>query len=396
MTDTKLNKLIQNILTKEQFKGATVSPNEQYYITDDDYFATKEDLNAKQNTLVSGTNIKTINGESVLGTGDLEIKSSSYHPPILSCMWSDHLINDIQWLRADTFSWQSGDVYVTAYNTLVEEYATGTEETEGSVTFKRTANGYKIATADMESAILNKYNANGIAWYYILDTDNKQFKLPRTKFGFEGLRDTVGNDVDESLPNITGTVDGTRGFASIATGAFKLTNQNGQVSTSGTARDYNIGFDASRSSSAYKNGAPVQERATQMYLYFYVGEYTQTAIEQTAGLTTEQLNAKVDIDSSWGFPSNRYIDLTLGASGATYTAPANGWFTISKLTGSTNQYINFVNSSAGGLSISSLLPSSSSTIRLFIPCKKGDSVVCNYSASGTTNAFRFIYAEGEQ
>ena len=25
-------------------------------------------------------------------------------------------------------------------------------------------------------------------------------------------------------------------------------------------------------------------------------------------------------------PSSRYIDLTLGASGSTYTAPANGWF----------------------------------------------------------------------
>lgn len=34
-------------------------------------------LNSKQNTLVSGTNIKTINGESILGTGDLEIKSGS-------------------------------------------------------------------------------------------------------------------------------------------------------------------------------------------------------------------------------------------------------------------------------------------------------------------------------
>ena len=26
------------------------------------------------------------------------------------------------------------------------------------------------------------------------------------------------------------------------------------------------------------------------------------------------------------FPSSKYIDLTLGASGSTYTAPANGWF----------------------------------------------------------------------
>ena len=34
-------------------------------------------LNSKQNTLVSGTNIKTINGNTLLGAGDLEIKSGS-------------------------------------------------------------------------------------------------------------------------------------------------------------------------------------------------------------------------------------------------------------------------------------------------------------------------------
>lgn len=38
-------------------------------------YATTTQLNSKQDTLVSGTNIKTINGESVLGTGDIEISS---------------------------------------------------------------------------------------------------------------------------------------------------------------------------------------------------------------------------------------------------------------------------------------------------------------------------------
>jgi hypothetical protein len=35
--------------------------------------ATSTDLAAKQNVLVSGTNIKTINGSSILGSGNLEI-----------------------------------------------------------------------------------------------------------------------------------------------------------------------------------------------------------------------------------------------------------------------------------------------------------------------------------
>ena len=40
-------------------------------------FATKADLAKKQNTLVSGTNIKTINGESILGSGNITISGGS-------------------------------------------------------------------------------------------------------------------------------------------------------------------------------------------------------------------------------------------------------------------------------------------------------------------------------
>lgn len=49
---------------------------EQGYLTehqDISGLATKEELNGKQNTLVSGTNIKTINSQSLLGSGNIEI-----------------------------------------------------------------------------------------------------------------------------------------------------------------------------------------------------------------------------------------------------------------------------------------------------------------------------------
>lgn len=43
------------------------------YNSDKANFATKTELNEKQNALVSGTNIKTINGNSILGSGDITI-----------------------------------------------------------------------------------------------------------------------------------------------------------------------------------------------------------------------------------------------------------------------------------------------------------------------------------
>ena len=43
------------------------------YTTDKANFATKTELNEKQNALISGENIKTINGNSILGSGDITI-----------------------------------------------------------------------------------------------------------------------------------------------------------------------------------------------------------------------------------------------------------------------------------------------------------------------------------
>ena len=59
-------------------EGFTVvnSRNTPNVSIDTETIATKEDLNGKQDTLVSGTNIKTINGESILGSGDITIEGS--------------------------------------------------------------------------------------------------------------------------------------------------------------------------------------------------------------------------------------------------------------------------------------------------------------------------------
>ena len=46
------------------------------YTTDKANFATKTELNDKQDTLISGENIKTINGNSLLGSGDITITGS--------------------------------------------------------------------------------------------------------------------------------------------------------------------------------------------------------------------------------------------------------------------------------------------------------------------------------
>ena len=270
--------------------------------------------------------------------------------PILTNIWADHQLNDVSWLRADTFSWQSGDVYTAAYEHLVADLGTvqklycwlgekmghkyytysespsvGETTTDGdaitsidsygrpvvgaeylnrnpdgdilstqtetisgiTITYYLAEDGHKICLTDQESNLVALYEATGIAWYYILDTTNRQFKLPRTKWGFTGLRDSVGGYVAPGLPdhNHKIIIDTKWGSKSANNGP----NWCGDDATRAT----NIAAtstNASQSNSIYGNSTTVQPPATQMYLYFYVGNFTQTAIEQTAGLNAEMFN----------------------------------------------------------------------------------------------------------
>lgn len=88
ITDSELNaKGYKKIEYKTQEEYNSIGEKEEgvlYVITDapeieipdTSTFATKEEVNAKQDTLVSGTNIKTINGSSILGSGDLAIATT--------------------------------------------------------------------------------------------------------------------------------------------------------------------------------------------------------------------------------------------------------------------------------------------------------------------------------
>lgn len=97
--------------------------------------------------------------------------------------------------------------------------------------------------------------------------------------------------------------------------------------------------------------------------------------------------------SGWAMPSSRYIDLTLGASGATYTAPANGYISLQKVAGSINKYIALQSSQ---MQIRTYSTGNGSELNCWIPVAKGNQVAVYYNATGTTNYFRFIYAKGEE
>ena len=97
--------------------------------------------------------------------------------------------------------------------------------------------------------------------------------------------------------------------------------------------------------------------------------------------------------SSYAMPSTKYTDLTLGASGTTYTAPANGWVVFGKAASGAGQYINL---SSGYLTNQVVSNATGNILSIYIPVYKDKTFKANYSVGGATNSFRFIYAKGEE
>ena len=94
--------------------------------------------------------------------------------------------------------------------------------------------------------------------------------------------------------------------------------------------------------------------------------------------------------SGWGMPTDKYIDLTLGATGSTYTAPANGWVYVSRKSTAAGQLVSI----GANLGTRIFATASNQLLQAFLPIRKGVRFAVAYTAP-TANVFRFIYAEGE-
>lgn len=219
--------------------------------------------------------------------------------------WSDHSISSMEWTRADTFSWQDGTVYVGAYNHLVADYQGGTSQTEtvGSytITYVLATDGHKITTD--ETNVANIYNESGVAWYYVLDTANTRFKLPRENPAREELIQVVrakGNGITLGLTDgTTNTGLYWSGNANISprTGVY---GQNVGTTDSGaspySAESLGVTTDSTKSGIISSMADSTSVYKGKQYLYFYVGQFSQSATEQTAGLNSSLFNGKADTD----------------------------------------------------------------------------------------------------
>lgn len=327
------------------------------------------------------------------------IAGTTVNPDLFDFKWADHILDDISWVRADTFSWQSGSFYTAMYNHLANDIQGKTSadlitETIGGVTiaYYLAADGHKIVEPDQEAAVVSIYNTVGVAWYYIVDVENTRFKLPRTKFGFTGMRDGVGKYVAPGAPNITGSwmseYNISRDNGTDCSGAITgpYSTGTGHYGGSNATADWGYGFNfnASASNPIYGASNTIQPPATQMYLYFYAGNYTPDAVAQTAGLNAEMfndLNAHKVIEFQEPTADNNYT---------WYRKYADGWVEQGGV-GAT--------SSGNGLDVVLLIGMSNTNYTLLVtsdtPTSTSASTVhgCHYD-NKTTTGFRIICMGG--
>lgn len=91
------------------------------------------------------------------------------------------------------------------------------------------------------------------------------------------------------------------------------------------------------------------------------------------------------------FPSTIYINLPLGASGTSYTAPADGWVNVVTNTSTANQ--GWVSVDVDTIYTCGLDIDREGIGKVFVPVSKGSTFVVTFGNT-TLNRIRFIYANG--
>lgn len=258
---------------------------------------------------VDGTTVKVKDG--VLSVAADSISGGI---PLFHCAFTDHILNDPSWLRADTFSWQDGTVYASAYEHLVDDIdgvAASTETISGTtITFYRAADGHKIVLPDQESNVEAIYAAARVSWYYVLDTANKRFKLPRMLPINASAASVIGTGMALGLTNGTQTFGanyahynttsyGVTGSLAGYGAAVGTAQSNAAANMPANERAVGVTTDASKSGIiADLSSARTADDGVYKYLYFYVGNTVQDQTTVNVGKITETLNGKAERDLS--------------------------------------------------------------------------------------------------
>ena len=369
----------------------------------------------------------TDSGELYLGDVKIGSGAGGLNPfSLLDYKYSEYALSNASWLLSNG-QFNSGSVYQSVYDLLLQIY-NGTT-TKAGVSVKLSTEAY----ADTD---------------FVVNTSNTTFRLPlytqrvlvekkeptdsdQTWYNLysDGWCEQGGlYDNNSAVSSYTGTITLLKPFKDTNYTAFctmysgnSQTNVNLAAITKVSMKivaspNYGNSYTqryAYWQASGYCNPPSVSEYTEIKGLYFYVGEVVQDAnIIAAAGVLTDIADLKnasnfsqtgLSTLSGLGMPSNRTrIDLTFGATGTTYVAPANGYFACHFRYSSTAGWGGAFLLKPGGSALgvgddilgTQMLRGTASNFAYFLPAQKGQVLYLNYSGM-TSDYFGFIYAQGE-
>ena len=220
-------------------------------------------LDAKQGTLVSGVNIKTVDGKSILGEGNLATPFRN----IGEIFFSTIPVTDAGAHLLDGSQIVGGGIYNDFVEYIANLYGDGTN-----------IPNYFCTESEWQTSVTNY----GVCGKFVYDSTNNTVRLPKITGFIEGTTDatTLGDLVEESLPNITGSV--TAGYCYYADAQGAITTNGTGGYTNGQTIQYNTGtlnINAHNSSSTYQDNAPVQPQAIKVLYYIVIATTTKTPAE---------------------------------------------------------------------------------------------------------------------
>lgn len=377
---------------------------------------------SKQNTLVSGTNIKTINGETILGEGNITVGGST--PANMVTTDTSQTITGVK-----TFETLKIKERNTAGST--EMFANGglivTNNSEAVVTFRNanyleTFHGIYANTASMRfgqydtpssaQKISSLASGSGSYGNLILEansgsSDKSSLKLTKNSLTFTASDGTVTNLLTGggSTPTNMVTTDTAQDITANKTfyGEIRVGADNNYATLAKFSKEALASGDSTLLEHIDLGEASFVVQGSLGKKVYETDKYVYKKYINVDDLSDNQIAIDNSISSQvahMAMPSDKYIDLTLGASETTYTAPADGWFIFrAQSTGVANTYIdtsvfyrNQIISTA-----TYIVSFAGDTCGFVQQAPKGAILSFVYNATfGTISAFRFVYAKGSE
>ena len=302
--------------------------------------------------------------------------------------------NNLSWLKSEG-QWNSKDVYVSYYEWLEKKYNEGDENV-------------KLVTEEYDD-----YN-------FVINQEEGTFRLPLLN-GSENVFDnsvastelTSGQTVDKNgfvRLNTTTVSGGGHVFCSLningsscwsnSCDLYRAVDSTYLPIKKGDTASYTINGNTSSVKLTFKPAINIGS------LYYYVGETVQNANLINVPRIIENIENKADINASnfsnagksaithIAMPSLKYTNLTIGATGTTYTMPSDGYMYLYAQASMVSFYGLYNDTRQYG---TGNVANGNGYLTYFIlPVNKGDIVSIRYQATASVFVLRFFYANGSE